>query len=386
MQASFPKWVPLNEVKILIHHLSIPKSSLRMVGGMVREMLMGKVSKDFDLITPLNPNIVLGRLKDAGFHVIPIGIKFGTVMVLVNNKPFEITSLRKDINCYGRHAEVRFTSDWLEDARRRDFTINALSLDVNGNLYDYFSGAKDLKDEVVRFIDDADTRIKEDYLRILRYYRFCALFDGKKLCYKKEIESNLDGLLKLSGQRIQNEMLKLLSATFASKVLVDMYETKVLEKIGFEKLQKVGLLTLKLSDNSIVNLAMLLKLTHDPLDTLNKIALRWKLSRQQLRTLNFLISYDGLITLDNIEEIIFRYGKDGASLIAKLLVHSNELKTIQSAIEFAPLKVFPLRGDDVSVLGYQGKEIGKKLGFLREYWIKNKYKPSKSELLDLIKY
>jgi poly(A) polymerase len=385
MQISLPEWVPVTEIKTLIDKLSIPNSSLKMVGGMVRDMLMGKISKDFDLITPLTPGIVSKRLKDAGFHVIPIGIEFGTIMVLVNNKSFEITTLRKDISCDGRYAEVTFTSDWHEDAKRRDFTINALSLDVDGNLYDYYDGVKDLEDGVVRFIDDANTRIKEDYLRILRYYRFCALFDGKKLCYKQEIESNLNGLHKLSGERIQNEMMKLLCAKFASQVLVEMYETNVLEKIGIENLQKSDLSRLKLSDDSTVNLAMLVKLTPHPHDTLDKLVLRWKLSRQQSKTLAFLISYEESISLDNIEGIIFRYGKGSANLIAKLLIHNDELKTIQSAIESSPVRIFPLNGNDLSALGYQGKEIGEKLSFLKEYWIKNKFKPSKLELLSIIK-
>jgi len=147
------------------------------------------------------------------FKAIPTGIDFGTITVVYEGKNFEITTLRSDVNCDGRHAEVKFSNDFKQDAARRDFTFNALYMDIDGKIYDYFNGQKDLKAGVVRFIGNAKDRIEEDYLRILRMFRFHAKYGkGNILAQQIEISSNLkEGLNNISGERIHQEMFKLLS-------------------------------------------------------------------------------------------------------------------------------------------------------------------------------
>ena len=151
----------------------------KFVGGCVRDAVLGKLAKDIDIATCFKPNEVMEVLQKAKIKTIPTGIKHGTITALYKNQTFEITTLRKDVTTDGRHAEVSFTDSWQEDAKRRDFTINALYLDTKGNIFDYFNGLEDLKSKKVIFIGDAKTRSEEDNLRILRYFRFFQRFGGK---------------------------------------------------------------------------------------------------------------------------------------------------------------------------------------------------------------
>jgi poly(A) polymerase len=184
-------------------------SSLRIVGGAVRDCLLGLPSHDIDFCTPALPNAVLSWVEQMGWKAFPTGISFGTITVRAPTEEiFEITTLRRDIRTNGRHASVEFTTSWLEDAARRDFTINALSCDEEGHLYDFFEGQKDLEEGRIRFIGHPQTRIQEDYLRILRYFRFWARFG------KEKPEPSLISLLErlapllnnLSGERLWKEL------------------------------------------------------------------------------------------------------------------------------------------------------------------------------------
>ena len=148
---------------------------LRFVGGAVRDALDGIEGSDIDLATDMSPEELMEACAEEGFKTVPIGIKFGTLGVLVDGKVLEITSLRKDVKTDGRHAEVEFTDDWIADASRRDLTINAVYADEKGNVFDYFNGIEDLKNGVVRFIGNPAQRVSEDYLRILRFFRFYSM-------------------------------------------------------------------------------------------------------------------------------------------------------------------------------------------------------------------
>ena len=155
-------------------------SEIRYVGGCVRKIINNEVIDDIDLAVNLNPDEVSKILKENNIKFYKTGIDHGTITALINNKKFEITSLRKDISTDGRHAKVEFSNDWHEDASRRDFTINSIYADIDGNLFDPFNGKKDLENGEVKFIGAADKRIKEDYLRILRYVRFFVNYSKKK--------------------------------------------------------------------------------------------------------------------------------------------------------------------------------------------------------------
>lgn len=207
---------------------------VRLVGGFVRDAVLGEpMDGDLDLATPLLPEVVSERARAAGLKVVPTGIDHGTVTVVANGRPFEVTTLRRDVATDGRRAEVAFGSDWLEDARRRDFTMNALSLAPDGTLHDPVGGYPDCLARRVRFIGVADERIREDYLRILRFFRFHARFgtgapDGEGL---HAVTRNLSGLQQLSAERIAQEMRKLVQATGAAETLGFMAECGVLDRV-----------------------------------------------------------------------------------------------------------------------------------------------------------
>lgn len=206
----------------------------RFVGGCVRNALLGKAVGDVDIATTRLPADVMRLFRAQNIKVIPTGIDHGTVTVIVDKTPFEITTLRLDKQTDGRHAEVEFTNDWKEDASRRDFTMNALYLDQKGSvLCDYFGGYKDLCESHVRFIGVADNRIEEDYLRILRFFRFSALYGGGffddkalKACFE-----NRAGLKTLSKERIGDEFFKILKAPHGFKTLQLMFEYEIMQNI-----------------------------------------------------------------------------------------------------------------------------------------------------------
>ena len=203
---------------------------LRFVGGAVRDTLAGIKNFDIDLATDLSPEELVEACEESGLKTVPIGIKFGTVGVVLNNQTLEVTSLRKDIKTDGRHAVVEFTSDWESDASRRDLTINAIYADEKGSVFDYYNGIDDLENGVVRFIGNAGQRIKEDYLRILRFFRFYSIFGKGEIDAKalKACVENKDGIKTLSCERIRDELGKILMTSNAVKTLQIMFDNEIL--------------------------------------------------------------------------------------------------------------------------------------------------------------
>ncbi|MGI9502461.1 MAG: CCA tRNA nucleotidyltransferase, partial [Geminicoccaceae bacterium] len=196
-------WLKANENRRLMDVLTAGNVPARFVGGCVRDALLGQIDPnvDLDVTTPLLPDQVIERLEAAGIKVIPTGLAHGTVTAVVDKRAFEITTLRKDIACDGRHAEVAFTDHFEEDAARRDFTINALSVDRDGRLFDYFGGQVDLQAGRIRFVGQAKTRVREDYLRILRFFRFFAHY-GQPPVDRNALDAcreGADGLIHISG-------------------------------------------------------------------------------------------------------------------------------------------------------------------------------------------
>ena len=204
----------IKEARIIFTHLNeIGKEDrVRFVGGCVRKSISGENIDDIDLATILEPDEVKKRLNKEDIKVIDTGISHGTVTAILNNKKFEITTLRKDISTDGRHAKVIFSTNWEEDALRRDFTINAVYADIEGRIFDPFNGISDLQNGVIKFIGTADERIQEDYLRILRYFRFFTQYS--KIDHNqdviKSIKKYINGLNKVSNERIFDELNKII--------------------------------------------------------------------------------------------------------------------------------------------------------------------------------
>ncbi|TMJ25878.1 MAG: CCA tRNA nucleotidyltransferase, partial [Alphaproteobacteria bacterium] len=237
---------PLSDVLAV---LDTAGEEARVVGGAIRNTLIGHPPGDIDIATTAPPREVAKRVEAAGFKAVPTGIEHGTITVVAAGQPFEITTLREDVETFGRRAKVAFGRDWRRDAERRDFTMNALSASRQGDLYDYVGGLVDIAARRVRFIGDASTRIAEDYLRILRFFRFHAAYgegmpdaEGLAACI-----AGRAGLEQLSRERVRMEVFKLLIARHAVSVLAVMTDLGLLDRVlggvpliaSFAKMTKV---------------------------------------------------------------------------------------------------------------------------------------------------
>jgi len=343
------------------------KHELRIVGGAVRDLALGKIPKDIDLATDATPDEMIAMLDKASIRHKPTGLEHGTITAILDNEPFEITTLRADKETDGRHAEVEFVRSWEEDAKRRDLTYNAMSMDMEGNVFDYFDGMDDLQDKVSNFVGDADERIKEDYLRILRYFRFQGRLSTPSWNEDtlKAISSNVKGLQNISSERIWQEMSKVLSGRNIANVLTHMTKSGVSKVIG---LSTNDLNKVKDKGNPIIALAQMGNTT----DIVN----RWRLSNNEAVMLDFLVkNKNNSLDQKKVEDMI----ADG---IDKSLI--SALVTIQGKDLNVDAKVpdFPVTGADLIAKGMNpGPEMGAKLGQLKQQWKQSNFTATKDELL-----
>ncbi len=231
-------WIRNPETRRLVDALQQAGGQVRFVGGCVRDDLLGQPVGDIDLATTLLPEVVMAALEKAGIKVVATGLQHGTVTAVIDENSWEITTLRRDVATDGRHATVNFTEDWKADAARRDLTINAMSRDPDGALHDYFDGKGDLKAGRIRFVGDPWTRIREDYLRLLRLFRMHAYF-GRVPLDKNILEACRDlapGMAQLSGERVRTELFRLLAAPRPINAVRQMTESGVMAETlpGFE--------------------------------------------------------------------------------------------------------------------------------------------------------
>jgi poly(A) polymerase len=378
----------------------IGKDNLRFVGGCVRNSLLQKENTDIDLATVKKPQEVMNLLKNANIRVVETGIKYGTVTAVIDGQAFEITTLRRDLKCDGRYAEVEFTDDWEEDASRRDFTINAMSCDLDGKLYDYFSGKEDLAAGLVRFVGDANKRVEEDVLRILRFFRFNAYFahdfdslDKASLDACVMLAKNLP---KLSGERISNEMFKLLDAPHADEVLKIMYKLGITGylfgmDVNINALNNLDLDNLRLDylSKPLLRLAALLSGNISDAAFTRFVAL-WRLSRKDSIFLHNVLfpvfPYSESMDISGQRKYMRIAGKD--VFVAVMLINSkNYLETHNKIYEALNWDIpkFPVSGKDLIILGIgEGKKIGEMLAFAEKWWEEGGYKAGKEDILQYI--
>lgn len=374
-------------------------NNARFVGGAVRDALLEKDAKDIDIATPFIPDEVTSRLEKHGIKVIPTGIKHGTVTAVIFGESFEITTLRRDVDCTGRHAEVEFTDNWEEDTARRDFTINAMSCSQDGEVFDYFGGLEDLQNGKVKFVGDAKTRCREDYLRILRFFRFFAYYgqmpvDLNALDACRELGN---GIESLSGERIQAEMLKLLAAPNPIYSLQLMVQDNVMPFVISDitishivYLENLLVSAKKRSKNPILRLSALLCYN---IEAANILVARWKLSNFDKNRLLFLCDPENAIHIStdekNAKKLLRSWGKENFLDIAMLgfaYGMDEEMFNHLYALENWSIPDFPLKGKDLLPLGLeQGKKMGDFLKIAEEWWEENDYKASKQELLAYVK-
>jgi poly(A) polymerase len=356
----------------------------RFVGGAVRNTLLGKLVSDVDIATPLTPDEVMARLQAAGIRSVPTGIEHGTITAISSGLPFEVTTLRRDVSTDGRRAVVAFTTDWKEDASRRDFTLNALYATQDGEIFDYFDGIADLKAGRVRFIGDAGERIREDYLRILRLFRFHAWYGKGELDTEALRASAAEkaGLAKLSGERVQKEMLKLLGSDNPVPVLRAMAASGILSEILPGALDISRLENLVTIDtNNFFEPDPLLRLAALLDGGAKAVADRFKLSnadRDRLEDVvggrEKIVSY---LSIREVRKTLYRLGAQRFRdrVFLRWAEDNNPATFIQWRALLAMADAwerpkFPLDGGNVMAAGVpEGPLIGRILAEVEEWWI-----------------
>lgn len=352
----------------------------RFIGGCVRDALLNRPISDIDLATSASPEHVQEILQASGIKIIPTGLQHGTVTAVIDNQSFEITTLRVDVETDGRHASIAFTENWALDAQRRDFTINALSVDLDGKIYDYCDGIQDITHRQLRFIGDATQRINEDYLRILRYFRFASVLDWSitdvttlKICADLAPE-----LQKLSRERIQTELYKLLGGMGCASVMSIVVEYDILKSLvdiplNLQALQTVVPLENKHHDKDVFrrllaligwqNSAMLQRITVPTRENLKRLEMLDKVSRHSEWPL---------------EKQLYFFGKQAVSDYFYLEKPSQDF----TAINGWKKPVFPLKAEQLMPLtDGPGPLLGEILRAAEMYWVDQNHRPDIQELL-----
>ncbi len=378
------------------------------VGGAVRNALMGLPVGDIDMATTLPPQDVVERAKEAGIKAVPTGIDHGTVTLVVDGEGYEVTTLRRDVTTDGRHAEVAFGTDWKEDAERRDLTINALYADASGEVIDMIGGLADIETKTVRFIGDAATRIAEDHLRILRFFRFFAYYgsgrpdaDGLRASARAK-----DKLSTLSAERVWSEMKKLLSADDPSRALLWMRQAGVLAQI-LPETEKWGIDAI----HCLVASEQALGWKPDPMLRLASIippdaervaalASRLRMSKNEAARLDQWAkapAVDPSLAETALDRLLYRQGVEGVKARLKLALASARadvsgadasmqkiarLSTLLTRAEKFSKPAFPLSGADVLAAGLPaGPQVGEILGELEATWIDGNFALDREALL-----
>jgi poly(A) polymerase len=381
----------------LLFRTLLQHGEVRFIGGCVRDAILDIEFTDIDLATTLIPEAVIEILTSNSIKVLPTGISHGTVTAVLNDKQYQITTLRRDVACDGRRAEIIYTDDWQEDAARRDFTINAMSATIDGELFDYFAGLEDLRTRKVRFIGDIRARIQEDYLRILRFYRFSAkygdsIFDSDicKICMQYCAAINL-----LSRERIYDEFLKISAHSSCDSVFKRLYQDSILAqilpgvRINLEVLSCLCAISIKLSYRA--DLVTILAALQYESPKLDGSLLKMKRDSKLLEAL-VEFNYSAYLNIeDSIKKFHYITGEHFKSFFAMLFAINHKVVYPQLMVDLFGIyinkerNVFPLSGADLLKLGYKsGVEIGKKLRFLESRWIESDFSLSKQDLLQHI--
>jgi poly(A) polymerase len=385
--------------------LGYPNLDIRYVGGCVRDFILNLPVNEIDIATPNTPGEIIKRLDDNKIKYISIGQRYGNIKAIIGCYSFDITSLRKDLSCDGRYAVVEYTNSWSEDAKRRDFTFNAMSMNPNGKVFDYFKGKADAKRGIVAFIGDAEDRIQEDFLRIVRFFRFSALYGKQKIdesilitCKKFSIY-----LKQISRERITIELIKILGAKNPLYVIGLMFRYEILDRMLRGSFKLIILNRLFLIETEILNIP-------------NKF-ISWQLrlacifSRNQFQKSQVLclsnenkkiISniYDAASEMSSIVEsnndkyfnhYLYKFGNCILGVQGFLLAYAQGQdmsnitweKFYNKLINFKHID-FPIKTDELINIGFsEGKKLGATLDYLKKEWIESGFVLSQKDLIIL---
>ena len=373
-------------------------SEIRYVGGCVRKILNNEKFDDIDLATNLKPNELKECLKKNNIEFFETGIDHGTITARIDEKNFEITSLRKDISTDGRHAVVEFTNEWKQDAVRRDFTINSIYADKDGNLFDPNDGVKDLENGKIEFIGDPAKRVKEDYLRIPRYIRFFLNYSRQdhELITKKIIKQNISGVIKLSKERLLDELKKLVISNGFINIYDDDFCKEILLLI-FPQLKNINIIG-KLKKNYKTEILkkdfvfLLSLLIIDETDNSEFFLYKFNMSNEAKLRIKFLKEiYDNSNKKDtfskkNLQKIFYFQGKsyllDAIDFQLFRSNKNNKLVELKKYFEKLEKPKFPIK-TEIIMERYnlkEGKELGQKLKHLENLWVENNFNISEKEV------
>ena len=396
------KNTPANKIFKAINNYS-KESEVRYVGGCIRKILNKEKVDDIDMATNLEPKIVCDVLKKNNIKYYETGVSHGTITALIDNKKFEITSLREDILTDGRHAKVRFSRNWKQDASRRDFTINSIYSDAEGNLFDPYNGKNDLKKGIVNFIGDADTRIKEDYLRILRYLRFFLYYSKQPHSPEliKKLKLNIEGVSKLSKERLLEELKKLIQLETLEKLSKDKISLDLILTI-FSELKNINIFSkLNFAQKEVIKnsdfIFLIALMIIDETDNTDYFLYKFNISKKDQKRLKIIDKFfkekknTKKLSEKNINEIFYYHGKQAvldilnfriirSKKIDKKLIELNKIYLNKS------VPTLPISADELKEKYKipEGKQLGIKLRLLEELWVKNNFQISDHQVKNII--
>jgi len=373
------------------------------VGGCVRKFLTNENIDDIDIASIFSPEEIKEKFKDSEFKIIDTGIEHGSVTVVINSSKFEITTLRKDTKTDGRHAEVSFIDDWLQDSERRDFTINAIYMDRKGKIYDPQNGVYDLKKREIKFIGKPALRIEEDYLRIIRFIRFSIYYNCKKFNDHviESIKLNLSGIKNLSKERILSELYKIFELKNINNILenkdikniflVIFPEFKYIDRIeSFDYLLKTNITTQ--TPEGIFSLLLI-----DEKDNFEYFCHKYKISNKLKKNLSFIANNylkfkrEKNYFKKDFKKNIYKLGKENITKLITFVYCAEEKFTVnvlkKTIVDLNKIRVpvFPFSGKYIIDQGIEnGKKIGHALKELEKKWIENNFNLTRDEALSVI--
>ena len=379
-------------------------SEVRYVGGCVRKAIKGEKIDDIDLATNLEPKEVCEALKKNQINYYETGFEHGTITALIDDHKFEITSLREDISTDGRHAQVKFSKDWKKDASRRDFTINAIYSDIEGNIFDPYNGKDDLEKGVINFIGNPEIRVQEDYLRILRYVRFFITYSKQRHNHEivKSLRKNFIGISKLSKERLIDELEKILDKKILRNLSKDKFCLEILQ-LTFPQLRYFDVF-FKLNpyaervfiDIDFIFIVSLLII--DQTDNAEYFLYKFNISKKnQKRIKNIYYFYKDKITSktfseSNLNKVFYYQGKETVIDIINFKIFKskkldNRLIELSKSYYNKSVPAMPVKADTLmkkyKIL--KGKNLGDKLKMIEEEWVKNNFKISNQQVENIIK-
>jgi poly(A) polymerase len=376
---------------------------IRYVGGCIRKILNNEVVDDIDLATNLEPKEVCEILKNNNIKFYESGIEHGTITAMIDNFKFEITTLREDVETDGRHAKIKFSKDWKKDASRRDFTINSIYSDDSGNLFDPFNGKKDLENGYIKFIGEPDKRIKEDYLRILRYLRFYSNYSKHHhdTDVIKKIKINIGGISKLSKERLFDELKKITNIQTLEKLSKDKTSSEIFLMI-FPEIKNLDLFS-KLKPHSL-NLArefdfifLLMLMILDNSDNADYFLYKFNISNKDKKRIKILDNFyrensSKKITLNDLNKIFYFSGKQAVIDILNYKIFKSKkldlkLKEFKDHFINKIIPIMPIKAD-LLMSKYKiskGKILGDKIKSIEEKWVENNFNISDQEVENILK-